>query len=184
MVSRLQEHYTLHPKVDMNGGDQIPSQQVIVEDPIIEPKKIEVVQPTTAIESEATTQKRPAEFTISEEERKRLRAEKFGVAVESVKIAKRGERFGTGEAADKATMEKIKNRAERFGVVSPIVQTAEEKDRIEKRRERFGNDTTTTISSDSAIAKRQNRFGVVEPEKPKIRPNNNNRQFNNNRRRF
>ena len=190
LVARLEEYNNnATQQNDINGVHEEHSSQVTsVQETINEPA---VVDETIILQTNAVNPlKRPAPAQIlTEEDRKKMRSEKFGIVVEADKIAKRGERFGTGEAADKASVEKIKNRAERFGIVSPIAQTAEEKDRIDKRKERFGNvandsNSSKPISSDSAIAKRQNRFGIVEQDKPKNRTNNNNNNNNNGRRQF
>lgn len=101
---------------------------------------------------------------LSEEERKKLRAEKYGIVSPEDQKSKRAERFGlpmtgttntsakissTGTEVD---LDKLKKRAERFGeVVSTSLSKVDVDEKMRKRAARFGEcmttDTTTTSSS-------------------------------------
>eukprot|EP00058_Branchiostoma_floridae_P020690 XP_002606180.1 hypothetical protein BRAFLDRAFT_126497 [Branchiostoma floridae] len=154
----------------------------------------------TSISSDDT--KVPVKPPMSEAERLELRAKKFGGhSSEDAKKAARAARFGTPVSAPTKTgtaapvkgttalsplgdnsavnteetgpeMEKLKKRAERFGMnVSTVTQQAEEKEKLLKRKQRFGAVTAgatvaagTPVSSDEVEAKkkkRAERFGVT-----------------------
>lgn len=125
---------------------------------------------------------------LTPEERKKLRALKFG----DPKKLSRAERFGTldkvscnarfllkitkfsslfSQAAIIPESDKLIKRVQRFGeAVSAKAKTLEEQARLVKRRERFGVVTPATEASSTAssvvddkILARQERFGVVTP---------------------
>lgn len=116
---------------------------------------------------------------VSEAERLKARAEKFGGAVsESAKKLLRAERFGlpvqasagSGKlASTPATAEdldKMKKRAERFGmVVSNKLTKVDEDERKRKRLERFG--TTLSSSTETKKVKLNSSSSEVDEKKKK-----------------
>ncbi|CAH1238694.1 SARNP [Branchiostoma lanceolatum] len=151
----------------------------------------------TSVSSESDDTKVPVKPPMSEAERLELRAKKFGGhSSEDAKKAARAARFGTSVSGPTNTaapakgattlsplgdnsaisteetgpeMEKLKKRAERFGMnVSTAVQSEEEKEKLLKRKQRFGVATAgaagTPVSSDEVEAKkkkRAERFGLT-----------------------
>ena len=127
---------------------------------------------------------------LTNEERAKLRAQKFGVAVpDSLKKAVRAERFGSttttapvskvfscfysfysfkfnyssfkNEQITSGDQEKLLKRQARFGIVDKSVEVDEKK---KKRAEKFGTTTTTTTSNpanDELKRKRAERFGLL-----------------------
>jgi len=103
--------------------------------------------------------------TLSAEERAKLRAQKFGVPLsDNVKKMVRAERFGMAAKSEdtdsKEVMdEKLLKRQARFGVVT----TAEVDVKKQKRAERFGLAPTAAVSAanDELKRKRAERFGLV-----------------------
>ncbi|XP_078572880.1 SAP domain-containing ribonucleoprotein-like isoform X5 [Branchiostoma floridae x Branchiostoma japonicum] len=146
-------------------------------------------KPTVVTSVSSDDTKVPVKPPMSEAERLELRAKKFGGhSSEDAKKAARAARFGTPVSAPTKTgtaapvkgttalsgpeMEKLKKRAERFGMnVSTVTQQAEEKEKLLKRKQRFGAVTAgaavaagTPVSSDEVEAKkkkRAERFGVT-----------------------
>jgi len=118
---------------------------------------------------------KPAEASkMSDAERLKLRAEKFGVVSAEAKKEMRAQRFGLpsttssaaaklGSAAVAVDMDKLKKRAERFGtVVSSSLSKADEDERKRKRAERFGSSgdgksSISIVSTDDAEAKKRKR---------------------------
>ncbi|KAL8611938.1 hypothetical protein ACOMHN_034067 [Nucella lapillus] len=122
---------------------------------------------------------------LSETDKLKARAEKFGAVSETAKKEKRAERFGiqassavtTGSIGtsdtDVADVGKLKKRAERFGeVVSNSLRKAYEDERKRKRLERFGTTAASSTevknvklnSTDSDLEKlkaRAEKFGAV-----------------------
>ncbi|KAI0210072.1 hypothetical protein LSAT2_005199 [Lamellibrachia satsuma] len=108
---------------------------------------------------------------LTEEEKIALRAKKFGVvSSEEAKKAIRAQRFGltiTDSQASKTSggseTEKLKQRAEKFGMDEASKATPEVTEKLKKRAERFGTVTSTTltkIESDEKLLKRKMRFGA------------------------
>ncbi|XP_078656136.1 SAP domain-containing ribonucleoprotein-like isoform X6 [Branchiostoma floridae x Branchiostoma belcheri] len=143
-------------------------------------------KPTVVTSVTSADTKVPVKPPMSEAERLELRAKKFGGhASEVAKKAARAARFGTAVTGPTKTeaaapvkgattlsgpeMEKLKKRAERFGMnVSTATQQAEEKEKLLKRKQRFGAVTAgaagTQVSSDEVEAKkkkRAERFGLT-----------------------
>ncbi|XP_076472696.1 uncharacterized protein LOC143302070 [Babylonia areolata] len=97
---------------------------------------------------------------LSEAERLKARAEKFGGCVsDSAKKAMRAERFGVQSSTTGSTVklgtstgdvDKLKKRAERFGtVVSNTLSKVDEDEKKRKRLERFGTVTSSSTSAPS-----------------------------------
>uniref|UniRef100_A0A8C5JJB1 SARNP protein n=1 Tax=Junco hyemalis TaxID=40217 RepID=A0A8C5JJB1_JUNHY len=122
---------------------------------------------------------------ISQMERMQKRAERFNVPVslESKKAA-RAARFGLATIPTKGilgifgsprdpksqisfsqiNLEKLKERAQRFGLnVSSLSKKSEEDEKLKKRKERFGIVTGAGAAEDSEAKKRKRaeRFGIV-----------------------
>lgn len=118
---------------------------------------------------------------LSEKERLEMRAKKFGqVTAEATPQTNttKGAVAAVAAATDLSSdqMEKLKKRAERFGVVSPTIAKLDESEKLLKRKERFGLEagaatataatTNTTATNDVwAEKKRQRleRFKTAEP---------------------
>jgi len=103
-----------------------------------------------------------ATISMTNCEKKENRSKRFGEATsEAEKKKARLGRFssvglGKGEPVTEEDVEKIKKRAERFGVVSTILTTPDSsKDRLKLRQERF---------ADTSLKKRQERFGIVQKQ--------------------
>jgi SAP domain-containing ribonucleoprotein len=114
-------------------------------------------------DSDATAKKVVKLTELTAEERKNLRAQKFGdtktlpaaVLTSDAKKDARAARFGLSASTDDAkgntttsaaSSEALKKRAERFGVtVSTELQKLENKDKLAKRQERFGVGTASTV---------------------------------------
>ncbi|XP_059175452.1 SAP domain-containing ribonucleoprotein-like isoform X2 [Physella acuta] len=169
--------------------------------PAVTPQKVEVtasngvknLADTTKQNTPDTTQTaKPAEMAkLSEEERLKLRAKKFGAESLEAKKELRAQRFGLPASANKSPtaalasptgedIDVLKKRADRFGaVVSSSLTKADEEERKRKRAERFGTPTaasatpsttsslkvSTVTSTDSDIEakkkKRAERFGLA-----------------------
>ncbi|KAH0483262.1 MAG: uncharacterized protein KVP18_000572 [Porospora cf. gigantea A] len=100
-------------------------------------------------------QPKPAVPTTDEEKRQ-LRAEKFGIVSpqpEATKKQRRSARFGTASETDKK-----RHRAQRFNVVKSAVDS----DRLKARKERFVSKAITkedSLTSKAKIEARKLRFG-------------------------
>uniref|UniRef100_A0A7S2TNB1 SAP domain-containing protein n=1 Tax=Lotharella oceanica TaxID=641309 RepID=A0A7S2TNB1_9EUKA len=93
---------------------------------------------------------------ISEEERKRKRAAKFGIPLKEDILKKRAEKFGLPTPAEKKKQldedaKKKAARAARFGLLGGKELSEEEKKKIEARRARFGE-----VNVDPAYLKKGN----------------------------
>ncbi|KFP29255.1 SAP domain-containing ribonucleoprotein, partial [Colius striatus] len=125
------------------------------------------------------TEKKVVKITseISQMERMQKRAERFNVPVslESKKAA-RAARFGLATVSTKGlsadskpmvNMDKLKERAQRFGLnVSSLSKKSEEDEKLKKRKERFGIVTSSagsgaTEDTEAKKRKRAERFGIV-----------------------
>nr|BAE88949.1 unnamed protein product [Macaca fascicularis] len=114
---------------------------------------------------------------IPQTERMQKRAERFNVPVslESKKAA-RAARFGISSVPTKGlssdnkpmvNLDKLKERAQRFGLnVSSISRKSEDDEKLKKRKERFGIVTSsagtgTTEDTEAKKRKRAERFGIA-----------------------
>jgi len=129
-------------------------------------------------EEVSVTQKSVLTKSVSNNEKKLERIKRFGGVInETDKKLQRAQRFGSGSvdniiAAKPSSkishvdqsldIDKLRKRAERFGVVSPAMSKIEESDRLKKRKERFGVPTTTLVTQDLDVKKqkRAERFGL------------------------
>lgn len=121
--------------------------------------------------------KSPSQGSLTDEEKKAQRLERFGQSppvTDTDKKQARAQRFGLSSQASNGVtksspitgpkdvdVEKLKKRAERFGAVSPSIVKLEEKDKLLKRKQRFGV-TVTAPPGDMSEAKkkRAERFGL------------------------
>uniref|UniRef100_A0A8D0HCJ2 SAP domain containing ribonucleoprotein n=1 Tax=Sphenodon punctatus TaxID=8508 RepID=A0A8D0HCJ2_SPHPU len=105
-------------------------------------------------------------------QRMQKRAERFNVPVslESKKAARPLFHFLSGLSADgnpTVNMDKLKERAQRFGLnVSSVSKKSEDDEKLKKRKERFGIVTSsagaaTTEDTEAKKRKRAERFGIV-----------------------
>ncbi|XP_013404173.1 SAP domain-containing ribonucleoprotein [Lingula anatina] len=97
---------------------------------------------------------------VSEEAKKKLRAEKFGLPVPADTKTKTSGNITTAPAAD---LEKLKKRAERFGITtSSTLSNVDKQEKLLKRKERFGVVVGTTNSDvEEKKKKRAERFGLT-----------------------
>ncbi|KAM3935249.1 SAP domain-containing ribonucleoprotein isoform 1-T1 [Leptodactylus fuscus] len=123
------------------------------------------------------TEKKLVKITssVSQADRLQKRAERFSVPVNAdSKKAARAIRFGMPSGEEKGditavkttvSMDKLKERAQRFGLsVSPVTKKSEDDEKLKKRKERFGIVTSSASVTDDIEAKkrkRSERFGIV-----------------------
>lgn len=179
------------PKEDADAVLEEEEKKPVDEDADDAPPKLNPVTPPQEVKKDPEADKE----TLTAIDKKKQRAERFSQPLtEDAKKAARAQRFGsaavTPNTTTKATpkaggiissisktaapedaakleqrLDKLKQRAARFGaVVSPVVEKSEQQARLLKRKERFGaNTTTSTTTSGSLDAKKQKRaerFGV------------------------
>lgn len=117
-------------------------------------------------ESEITALQTPA-VAVTDEERLKLRAKKFGLTTADMnpdaRKAARSARFGTGGGAQAPGADVLKKRVERFGnVAADTPKGSADDERRRKRLARFGGDAATADSGDVDKKKqRAERFGLV-----------------------
>ncbi|XP_069086714.1 SAP domain-containing ribonucleoprotein isoform X3 [Pleurodeles waltl] len=150
-----------------------------------EPKPVE---PATKVETLPTPENTPETGSDKKvvkiltglplNERLQKRAERFNVAssLESKKAA-RAARFGISSPSAKGLsvlstntkspvhLDKLKERAQRFGLnVSAVSRKVEDDEKLKKRKERFGILTSSAASTEDTEAKKKKRgerFGIV-----------------------
>ncbi|XP_020638652.1 SAP domain-containing ribonucleoprotein isoform X1 [Pogona vitticeps] len=177
LINRLQTYLEQHAEEEANEEDVLGEETEEEEQkPIDTPIKEEVAtEKSTEVGSEKKVVKITSE--IPQMERMQKRAERFNVPVslESKKAA-RAARFGMSTASAKGLLaesktsvniDKLKERAQRFGLnVSTVSKKNEDDEKLKKRKERFGIVTSsagtgTTEDTEAKKRKRAERFGIV-----------------------
>uniref|UniRef100_A0A1W7RDL9 SAP domain-containing ribonucleoprotein n=1 Tax=Agkistrodon contortrix contortrix TaxID=8713 RepID=A0A1W7RDL9_AGKCO len=177
LINRLQAYLEQHAEEEANEEDVLgeeteEEEQKPVEIPIKEDM-------TTETSPEINAEKKVVKITseIPQMERMQKRAERFNVPVslESKKAA-RAARFGMPAVSTKGlnteskttiNIDKLKERAQRFGLnVSTVSRKTEDDEKLKKRKERFGIVTSsagagTTEDTEAKKRKRAERFGLV-----------------------
>ncbi|XP_032222310.1 uncharacterized protein C31H12.03c isoform X1 [Nematostella vectensis] len=92
---------------------------------------------------------------VSENDRKLARAERFGINLKET--GKQDVNTTSTTQATPIDVNKLKKRAERFGVVSPAVSNIVEKEKLLKRKERFGVTTVAAATADPLEIKKKKR---------------------------
>lgn len=177
LINRLQAYLEEHAEEEANEedvlGEEIEEEEqkpaeppVKVEEPPVKPPDVntekKVVKITSEISQMERMQKRAERFNVpvSLESKKAARAARFGLATVSTK----------GLSADSkptVNMDKLKERAQRFGLnVSSLSKKSEEDEKLKKRKERFGIVTSSagagaTEDTEAKKRKRAERFGIV-----------------------
>ncbi|XP_018103408.1 SAP domain containing ribonucleoprotein S homeolog isoform X1 [Xenopus laevis] len=184
LISRLQAYLEEHGSEDLllNTEEEANEEDVLGEETEEEEQKSSVA--ATAKEEEPDD--KPTETNadkklvkipsgLSETDKLQKRAERFNVpASADTKKAARAIRFGIstsdkkGQISDvksSVSMDKLKERAQRFGLsVSPVSKKNEDDEKLKKRKERFGIVTSSASGTDDTEAKkrkRSERFGIV-----------------------
>ncbi|NXM02735.1 SARNP protein, partial [Tyrannus savana] len=183
LINRLQAYLEEHAEEEANEedvlGEEIEEEEPKPAEPPVKVEEAPVKSP------DVVTEKKVVKITseISQMERMQKRAERFNVPVslESKKAA-RAARFGLATAPTKGeekqnqplrgkkrliNMDKLKERAQRFGLnVSSLSKKSEEDEKLKKRKERFGIVTSSagagaTEDTEAKKRKRAERFGIV-----------------------
>ncbi|XP_073408330.1 SAP domain-containing ribonucleoprotein isoform X2 [Dendrobates tinctorius] len=176
LVNRLQAYINEHAEeeaneVDVLGDDTEEEDQKPLEVTLKEDEPSD--KPEEKIESEKKLVKIIS--SVSQADKLQKRAERFSVpASADSKKAARAMRFGltateqTGQITGAKTtvnMDKLKERAQRFGLsVSPVTKKSEDEEKLKKRKERFGivtNSASVTEDVEAKKRKRSERFGIV-----------------------
>ncbi|XP_041265890.1 SAP domain-containing ribonucleoprotein isoform X1 [Onychostruthus taczanowskii] len=166
----LEEHAEEEPSEEDVLGEEIEEEEPKAPEPPVKVEEAPVKSPDVIQEKKVVK----ISSEISQMERMQKRAERFNVPVslESKKAA-RAARFGLatvptkGLSADSKptiNLEKLKERAQRFGLnVSSLSKKSEEDEKLKKRKERFGIVTGAGAAEDSQAKKRKRaeRFGIV-----------------------
>lgn len=191
LVDRLQQYMEEHEGAEV-ADDDILKEVGEVDDPLTEDQKVEDVSLTSDKEQEKTVdtnptqvpttdedcEQKPVENSVSDlqsvqsntdEERRKMRAEKFGLTIADMnpeaRKAARTERFGTAAigGASAPSSDILKKRAERFGTVTKdIPKHSEDDERRRKRQARFGGDSLSVGTGDiDKKKKRAERFGLI-----------------------
>nr|XP_056713969.1 SAP domain-containing ribonucleoprotein isoform X1 [Euleptes europaea] len=177
LINRLQTYLEQHAEEEANEEDVLgeeteEEEQKPVDTPVKEETPVEksaevgaekkVVKITSEIPQTERMQKRAERFNVpvSLESKKAARAARFGMPTASTK----------GLAAESKTtvnIDKLKERAQRFGLnVSTVSKKTEDDEKLKKRKERFGIVTSsagagTTEDTEAKKRKRAERFGIV-----------------------
>ncbi|XP_030324497.1 SAP domain-containing ribonucleoprotein, partial [Calypte anna] len=177
LIHRLQSYLEEHAEEEANEEDVLGEEMEEEEPKAPEPPPKAEEPPLKP--PDGITEKKVVKISseISQMERMQKRAERFNVPVslESKKAA-RAARFGLatvptkGLSADSkptVNMDKLKERAQRFGLnVSSLSKKSEEDEKLKKRKERFGIVTSSagagaTEDTEAKKRKRAERFGIV-----------------------
>ncbi|XP_062367027.1 SAP domain-containing ribonucleoprotein isoform X2 [Cinclus cinclus] len=174
LIHRLQAYLEEHAEEEPNEEDVL-GEEIEEEEPKA-PEPPPKVEEAPVKSPDVIQEKKVVKISseISQMERLQKRAERFSVpgSLESKKAA-RAARFGLatiptkGLSADSKptiNLEKLKERAQRFGLnVSSLSRKSEEDEKLKKRKERFGIVTGAGAAEDSEAKKRKRaeRFGIV-----------------------
>ncbi|XP_073470046.1 SAP domain-containing ribonucleoprotein isoform X2 [Aquarana catesbeiana] len=178
LISRLQAYLDEHAEEDANEEDVLGDETEEEEQkPVDVPEKKEEEEEPSAKPGEIETETKVVKITsgVPLADRLQKRAERFNVPANlDSKKAARAIRFGLPSTEQKGqttgvkslvNVDKLKVRAQRFGVsVSPVTKKTEDDEKLKKRKERFGIVTNSaSISEDSEAKKRKRseRFGLV-----------------------
>ncbi|EAW96837.1 hCG2016179, isoform CRA_d [Homo sapiens] len=159
LIHRLQAYLEEHAEEEANEEDVLGDETEEEETKPIElpVKEEEPPEKTVDVAAEKKVVKITSE--IPQTERMQKRAERFNVPVslESKKAAR----------AARVNLDKLKERAQRFGLnVSSISRKSEDDEKLKKRKERFGIVTSsagtgTTEDTEAKKRKRAERFGIA-----------------------
>ncbi|XP_030410687.1 SAP domain-containing ribonucleoprotein isoform X2 [Gopherus evgoodei] len=177
LINRLQAYLDEHAEEEANEEDVLGEETEEEEQKPVEPPVKEEEPPEKS--ADVGAEKKVVKITseIPQMERMQKRAERFNVPVslESKKAA-RAARFGMSTASTKGlsadskpmvNMDKLKERAQRFGLnVSSVSKKSEDDEKLKKRKERFGIVTSSagagaTEDTEAKKRKRAERFGIV-----------------------
>jgi SAP domain-containing ribonucleoprotein len=153
LVKRLVDHF------GSKGG--VNTQSAAADEPAVG-KANEADVPDTAPAAPSASQ--PSAAPLSEEEKAKIRAERFGIPFTSSEKKqdkkKGGGIVGLGNADTQEEFEKRKKRAERFGLPIPV-NKAEEHEKKKARAERFGLPAPPPSATEIAakLKAREERFG-------------------------
>ncbi|XP_033761669.1 SAP domain-containing ribonucleoprotein-like [Pecten maximus] len=137
-------------------------------------ESVTVSKVKTPITAPDSVSKQVSTTGVSENDRLKMRVQKFGAVNPDLQKQLRADRFGVSQSnakggnklasAPPADMDKLKKRAERFGAITSTVLTkVDETKKLKKRAERFGAVTSTNLSNtenQEKLLKRKERFGV------------------------
>ncbi|KAE8626503.1 hypothetical protein XENTR_v10006646 [Xenopus tropicalis] len=174
LISRLQAYIEEHAEEEANEEDVLGEETeeeeqkssvaaVKEEEPDDKPADTNAEKKLVKISSSASEtdlQKRAERFNVpaSVDSKKAARAIRFGLSTSD----KKGE---ISDAKSPVSMDKLKERAQRFGLsVSPVSKKSEDDEKLKKRKERFGIVTSSASVTDDTEAKkrkRAERFGIV-----------------------
>uniref|UniRef100_A0A670YBH1 SAP domain-containing ribonucleoprotein n=1 Tax=Pseudonaja textilis TaxID=8673 RepID=A0A670YBH1_PSETE len=170
LINRLQTYLEQHAEEEANEEDVLGEETEEEEQkPLDNPIKEEM---TTETSPEISAEKKVVKITseIPQMERMQKRAERFNVPVslESKKAA-RAARFGMPTVSNKGlntesktpvNMDKLKERAQRFGLnVSTISRKTEDDEKLKKRKERFGIVTSSAGAGTTEDTEKGTMFG-------------------------
>ncbi|XP_075708223.1 SAP domain-containing ribonucleoprotein isoform X4 [Rhinoderma darwinii] len=180
LVNRLQTYLDEHAEEEANEEDVLGDETEEEEQKPVEAQApLKEDEPSDKPEEkEEETEKKLVKITgaVPQTDRLQKRAERFSVPANAdSKKAARAIRFGLPSTEQKGettavktpvNIEKLKERAQRFGLsVSPVTKKSEDDEKLKKRKERFGIVTSSaSVTNDDVEAKkrkRSERFGIV-----------------------
>uniref|UniRef100_A0A8I6AC55 SAP domain-containing ribonucleoprotein n=1 Tax=Rattus norvegicus TaxID=10116 RepID=A0A8I6AC55_RAT len=175
LINRLQAYLEEHAEEEANEEDVLGDETEEEEPKPIELPVKEEEPPEKVVDM--ASEKKVVKITsgIPQTERMQKRAERFNVPVslESKKAARAASNLifiSLGLSSDTKPMvnlDKLKERAQRFGLnVSSISRKSEDDEKLKKRKERFGIVTSsagtgTTEDTEAKKRKRAERFGIA-----------------------